>query len=86
MSQENKGKIIAAVAGAVVGAGAVIASVIAIKDKRNQKKLKELVTSAKDLLKGSKQSVSDVVEESRKNIKKVAGKTIKSAQKGVKNI
>ena len=56
MENGNKGNLFAAVAGAVVGAGAVLASVIAIKDK------------------GTKE-----------NIKKVANKAIKTAEKVTKS-
>lgn len=48
MVNENKSNVFAAVAGAVVGAGAVIAGVVAMKDKNNQKIVKETIAVGKD--------------------------------------
>lgn len=85
MMNGNKKKVLAAVAGAVVGAGAVIASVIAMKDKGNQKKVKELITSAKSAFQGYKNEATNQVAESKENIKKVANQAINKAEKVTKS-
>lgn len=85
MASGNKKSVLAAVAGAVVGAGAVIASVIAMKDKGNQKKVKELLTSAKATVQGYKNEATNQVAESKKNIKKMANQAIEKAEKVTKS-
>ena len=80
MVNENKKKVFAAVAGAVVGAGAVLAGAIAMSNKTNQKKVGEVLTKAKGVLKGYGEEVREQKVKSKENIKKVANKAIKSAE------
>lgn len=40
--------VVAAVTGAVVGAGVAIAGAIALKDEKNRQKVKDVLTNAKD--------------------------------------
>lgn len=93
MVNENKNKVFAAVAGAVVGAGAVLAGAIALNDKSNQKKVGKVISRAKNALKGYSDEAEDRVENGKEEVKKMAGKAIKSAElatsaakKGVKNL
>ncbi len=85
MEKGNKGKVLAAVAGAVVGAGAVIASVIAMKDKGNQKKVKDLISTAKEAIQEYKAEVKDKTDKSKENIKNMASDAIKTAEKVTKS-
>lgn len=75
MVNENKNKVFAAVAGAVVGAGAVLAGAIAMSDKANQRKVKNVLSKAKGILKG-------YGEEAIKS----AELTTSKAKKGVKSL
>lgn len=70
INSKNKGKMFAAVGGAIVGAGAVLAGAMAMSDKKNQEKVKQAFDKGKD--------------EGKTNIKKVANKAIKSAEKVTK--
>jgi hypothetical protein len=85
MVKDTKRNVLVAVGGAIVGAGAVLASVVAMKDKRTQKKVGELVANAKQLISGYKNQVDDQVETKRATIKKVATKAIKTAEKVTKS-
>lgn len=40
--------VVAAVTGAVVGAGVAIAGAVALRDEKNREKVKDVLTSAKD--------------------------------------
>lgn len=51
VSKNTKGKIIAAVTGSVVGAGAVVAGAMALSDKGNRKKVDEALSRTKHLFK-----------------------------------
>lgn len=85
MENSHKSRAMAAVAGAVVGAGAVIATVIALKDRKNRQKFKDLVSTAKDLVKGYQKDASDQVRETKENIKQGMGKAITKAEKQTKS-
>lgn len=85
MENNKKSRALAAVAGVVVGAGAVIASVIALKDRKNRQKVKDLVASAKDLVTGYQKDASDQVEDTKENINKMASKAIDKAEKVTKS-
>ena len=63
---ESKGKknIMVAVAGVVVGAGAVIASVIAMKDKKNQENIKKVASRAI-------KTAEKVTQSAKKGVKKI---------------
>lgn len=75
MESGNKKHVLAAVAGVVVGAGAVIASVIALKDRNNRQKLKDVVSTAKER-----------ATEAKENIKRGMGKAIAKAEKVTKSV
>lgn len=89
MVNENKNKLYSAVAGAVVGAGVVIAGAIAMSDKKNQKKVNDVLTKTKTLVKDYSRDVqkrmnvakNDVQDaKSEVNAKLVNGKeTVKRA-------
>lgn len=85
MQNGNKKNVLAAVAGAVVGAGAVIASVIAMKDKGNQKKVNDLMSNAKDAVRSYKKEAANQVDDGRATIKKVANQAIDKAEKVTKS-
>lgn len=80
----GRGKVFAAVAGAVVGAGAVIAGAVALADKKNQGKVKEALNNAKDFVDKYAKKTQAEVEEGKTKIKKVANQAIKSAEKATK--
>jgi len=78
MSQDTHkhfGKVAAAVAGVVVGAGAVIAGAVALNDKKNKQKVSDLIGKAKDMVKGygtkSIKSVEKVTKLAKKGVKKI---------------
>lgn len=85
MQYGKKKHVLAAVAGAVVGAGAVIASVIAMKDKKNQAKVRDFVSGAKELVEKNKKEASDQLNDSKESLKKVASRAIKTAEKVTKS-
>lgn len=94
----NVGKsevIAAAVAGAVIGASAVVGAV-ALKDKKNRNKLMGVLTDAKDQAMGylkelqkelqdNKDEVTEKLIEGKKEVKKVAASVKDSAQKALKD-
>ncbi len=93
MVNENKNKVLAAVAGAVVGAGAVLAGAIAMADKTNQNKVGNVLEKAKEIIKGYGKEANKQTEKGRESVKKIAGKAIKKAEqvtkiakKGVSNL
>lgn len=85
MVNENKSNVMSAVAGVVVGAGAVIAGAIALNDKANQKKVANIVTKAKDMVKDYGQDINEQKEQGKVKVKKVANKVIKSAEQVTKS-
>lgn len=82
--ERGKTSLLAAVAGAVVGAGAVIASVIALKDHKNQQKVKKIITGAKAILQTYSDNVADQVDDSKVGLKKMANRAINKAEKVTK--
>ena len=95
MVNENKKNLFAAVAGVVVGAGAVIAGAVALSDKKNQNKVSAAIAKGQKMAKDyvnkvnqrvdkTEQVVESKVEQGKNTIKKVAGKAIKSAEKATK--
>lgn len=60
----GRGKVFAAVAGAVVGAGAVIAGAVALADKKNQGKVKEALNKAIN-------SAEKVTKEAKMKVRKI---------------
>ena len=95
MVNENKSNVFAAVAGVVVGAGAVIAGAVALSDKKNQNKVSAAIAKGQKIAKDyvnkvnqrvdkTEQVVESKVEQGKNTIKKVAGKVIKSAEKATK--
>jgi hypothetical protein len=95
MVNENKKSVFAAVAGVVVGVGAVIAGVVALSDKKNQKKVSEVIMKGKKLVSSYIERVTQVTDETEKTVggkiitgekavKKAATKAIASAEKATK--
>jgi uncharacterized membrane-anchored protein YhcB (DUF1043 family) len=91
----TKSKLMTAakVAGAVVGAGAVIAGAVAMSKKKNQRKVKATIAKTKKMVEGYSQQVQAKVDEKRGELKKAATSAIaasemvtKIAKKGVKKI
>jgi uncharacterized membrane-anchored protein YhcB (DUF1043 family) len=54
--------VAAAVTGAVIGAGAVVAGAIAMKDKNNQEKVEKVVNDTKEKFDQFRGKVKEVVE------------------------
>ncbi|MFH1244286.1 MAG: hypothetical protein V1487_01785 [bacterium] len=87
MKENNgKGTARAAVTGAVVGAGAVIAGVVALSDKKNQEKIRKAFQKAKDFVHKYAERTQTEVKEGKTTIKKVANQAIKSAEKVTKTV
>lgn len=95
MVNENKSNVFAAVAGVVVGAGAVIAGAVALADKKNQNKVSAAIAKGQKIAKDyvnkvnhqadeAGELVEDKVANGREAVKKVANKAIKSAEKATK--
>jgi len=64
VNENNKNQVFAAVAGAVVGAGAVIAGAIAMNDKANQKKVADIVKNvANKVIKSAEQATKSAKKE-----------------------
>ena len=89
--------VVAAVTGVVVGAGLAIAGVVAMKDKKNQEKVREAVDNTKDkaaeLMKDVQEQASktqDEVETSlsdgKAKAEKIANSAKNSIHESVKNI
>ncbi len=95
MVNENKKNLFAAVAGVVVGAGAVIAGAVALSDKKNQKKVSEALAKGKKIVKEYVSKANQQADEAselvegkiaggKKAVKKVASNVIKTAEKATK--
>lgn len=85
---EEKGGIntvAAAVAGAVVGAGVVIAGAVALKDEENRKKVKDALTNVKDRVAGYaedlQKAAADENGEAGEKIAEVKAEVKKGAKK-----
>lgn len=70
--------VAAAVTGALIGAGAIVAGAIVMNDKSNQRKVKKVVSDAKEKIKGYKDEIKDKSQEVKNDAKekmdKVSGK------------
>ncbi|MBP9669797.1 hypothetical protein KBD75_00135 [Candidatus Woesebacteria bacterium] len=84
MVNENKSNVFAAVAGVVVGAGAVIAGAVALADKKNQDKVKEVLSKGKEVVKDYVKTANKQVDKGRNVAKAVASKAVKTAEKATK--
>ena len=95
MVHETKKKLFAAVAGVVVGAGAVIAGAVALADKKNQDKVSKIIAKGQQVVKRyvntankqvdkAEKVVAENINKGRKTAKSVVNKTIKSAEKATK--
>lgn len=78
MVKKNKNNVLAAVAGAVVGAGAVLAGAVVLADKKKHKKISEVIAKGQSI---AKQYVHEVNSKANKLVN-----VAKTAEKGVKNI
>lgn len=91
MTNKNKGGInpvVAAVAGAVVGAGVGIAGAVVLGDKKNREKINKVLNNVKDqavdYVEGVQKQAEDKKSEIEKEFvkgKKITQKTVKDAKK-----
>lgn len=96
MGNEGKGKIFAAVAGMIVGAGAAIAGAKALSDRKNQKKIGEVIEKGRSMARNYVADLNNKVEETQEVAEKTVDegikkakkliKVVKTAEKGVKNL
>lgn len=84
MNKNKKEKAMATVAGMVVGAGAVIASAVAMSDKKNQKKVDEVMSKTKAVVDRYSEQIEDKVEFGKKNLRKFTNTAIKTVEKATK--
>lgn len=81
MANKNKksgiNSIIAAAAGAVVGASVTVAGTIALKDKKNREKVKRAINDVKKQVNGKKYEVKINFDEGLEKVKRI----IKSVKK-----
>jgi gas vesicle protein len=70
--------VAAAVTGAIIGAGAVVAGAIVMSDKNNQKKVEKVVNDAKEKIRGYKAGLEEksqaVKDDAKVKIEQVSGK------------
>lgn len=84
VNENKKNQVYAAVAGIVVGAGAAIAGAVALSDKKNQKKVNEVLSKAKGMIKEYSNNVEEQKAKGKEDVKNVANKVIKSAEQVTK--
>lgn len=69
---EEKGgfnPVVAAVTGAVIGAGIAVAGAVALRDEKNREKVKEAFTNIKDQAKGYMDDMQKQVKEKEEAVK-----------------
>lgn len=96
MVSENKSNMFAAVAGVVVGAGAAIAGAIALSDKKNKRKIEEVIAKGQTIARNYARDVNEKANDTREIAEKTVSdsktkaknlvKVVKTAVKGVKNV
>lgn len=96
MVNENKNNAFAAVAGAVVGAGAAIVGAVLLADKKNQKKINEVIDKGQTLARNYVRDVNEKAQDTKNLVEKTVRvgkekadkliKVAKTAEKGVKNL
>jgi F0F1-type ATP synthase membrane subunit b/b' len=73
--QNELNPVAVAVTGVIVGAGVVVAGAIALNNKKNQQKIEEALTTAKekviDIKKQAEETIDDVEKKLRVNNKKI---------------
>ena len=81
--KEHKGvsPVAAAVAGAVVGAGVAVAGAVALRDEKNQKKVKDMLHKVKDHAEHSLKDAQKAAEEKRGELEHHVKKTTEKAAK-----
>jgi hypothetical protein len=86
-NQANSGinPVVAAATGAVVGAGAVIAGVVALNDQKNRAKVDKVVKDVKNHAKDHMAEVGDKFAEGKEKVRKVASSVKDSMRRGVKD-
>jgi gas vesicle protein len=78
--------VAAAVTGAIVGAGVAVAGAVALKDKKNREKVKQVLNNVKDQavgymekmqkdVKSKKSGVENKLDDGQKEVKKVTSST-----------
>lgn len=61
--------VVAAVAGAVIGAGVAVAGAVVLGDEERREKIKNAMTDAKDQAVGYMQDMHDLAEEKKREVK-----------------
>lgn len=61
--------IAAGVAGAVIGAGAAVAGVVALKDKKNREKVQGVLNGVKDMAMGYMENIQSKAKDKQANMK-----------------
>jgi len=100
--KQNKEKgginpMIAAVAGAVVGAGVAVAGTIILEDKKNQEKVKKVLNNVKKQVKGyvenmekqvgdKKNEIEEKVTDGKKKVSRITKSVKKSLDSAVKDV
>lgn len=69
--KNNKKTVLTAVAGAVVGAGAAIAAGVALSDKKNQKKVSEVMKNTRDMVDDYSKKLQNRAEKGKVKLTKV---------------
>jgi hypothetical protein len=66
--KKKKGKfsVVAGITGAIVGAGAAVATAVALKDKKNRDKVKKAFTNVKDKALGYVKKIQKEVKKEKK--------------------
>lgn len=74
--------VVAAVTGVVVGAGVAVAGIVALKDKKNREKVKQVLTNVKDQAVGYMEKIQKKVKDKKGNVEK----KLADGQKEVKKV
>jgi hypothetical protein len=75
--KQGTNAVFAAVTGVVVGAGVAVAGAIAMKDKKNRDKVKNVLTNVKNQAAGYIEKMEKETEDKTQKVKKAATKGIK---------
>lgn len=70
MGKSGFNPVVAAVTGAVVGAGVAIAGAVALKDKKNREKVKEVLTEVKDKATGFMEEMQKQAQDKKDEVEK----------------
>jgi gas vesicle protein len=81
-TNENLSPVVAAVAGAVIGAGVAVAGAVVLGDEERREKIKNAMTDAKDQAVGYIQDMHSLAEEKKGEVKE----DLLTANKKVKDV